>query len=233
MKKHVSIVAIVFFLLMALSLNAQNFHFGVVGGPYFADINLTDADGNYLVTSSKTYFGVGAVLDFPLGWNVHLNFQPMFIKKGGLQMGDPNAIARMYFIEVPLFMKITFGKAFRPFIKAGPTLGVLLCAEGETEETGGVVGDNGFGGYKTNSKAVLRSFELGIAVGAGIGYAFDGWTVFLDGRYAMGLNDLYKGGTLRWEKDGDIIDVEKSSDRELKTKGFQIMFGVIFPFGGK
>jgi hypothetical protein len=235
MRKLTAIWVLLFVLILVFSANAQQIQIGVVGGLNFSDLTLTSDTGRDLLTSSRTLFGAGGVLELNLGDIIRFNVEPMYLQKGGTQKatnGDPDVQMKFAFLEIPLFVKLTFGKTIRPYIKAGPSIGFLLSAKAEAE-TGGVVSGGPLQVYKADLKDVMTGLDFGVTVGAGVSVLLKRSTIFLDGRYSMGLKDLWKGGTVRWESGTDSFDVESSEAGELATKGFQIMVGIIFPLSGE
>jgi len=63
----------------------------------------------------------------------------------------------------------------------------------------------------------IKSIDFGLAFGGGVSLPMGNNTVFVEGRYSLGLSD---------------INDDSSDDTEIKTKGIQIMAGITFPLGG-
>ena len=234
MRQQLMIIMISFSLILFVSANAQGLQIGVIGGLNFADMDLKTSKGTNQLSSSRTLFGIGAVLDLDLGQYTNILLEPQYLQKGGTHMAttnDPNIDIKMTFLEIPLFLKVACGEVIRPYVKAGPTIGLLLSSNAEGE-VGGVVSGQAVEVYQADLNSVLESIDFGISVGAGASFLLGENTIFLDGRYTFGLVDLWRGGTIEWKSGDDVINVDSTEEAELSTKGIQIMLGVVFPFGG-
>ena len=83
MRKHSIILMISFSLILFVSAKAQKLQFGVIGGLNFADMDLKTSTGTDRLTSSRTLFGVGGVLDLNFGQYTSLVVEPKYLQKGG------------------------------------------------------------------------------------------------------------------------------------------------------
>ena len=100
-------------------------------------------------------------------------------------------------------LKFAFGSGdTKPYVMAGPTVGWLLSAEVDGEDI----------------KDDVKSIDFGIAFGGGVSLPMGNNTVFVEGRYSLGLTD---------------INDDPTDDTKFKTKGIQIMAGITFPLGGE
>jgi len=235
MKKHTYLFVVFFSLLLVLPADAQKIQIGVMGGLNFADMDLKTSTGTDRLTSSRTLFGIGGVLDLNLGQYTSLVVEPKYLQKGGTQKAttsDPDIDMKMNFLEIPIFLKVAYGEVIRPYMKVGPSIGLLLSSNAEGE-VGGVVSGQPQKVYEADLNDVLEGIDFGLSVGAGASLLLGKNTIFLDGRYTFGLVDLWKGGTIEWKSGDDVFTVDSVEEAELSTKGFQIMAGIIFPFGGK
>ena len=79
---------------------------------------------------------------------------------------------------------------------------------------------------------VLESIDVSVVLGAGVSLSLGTGRLFADARYALGLTDLWKGGTLNWKGGQQQITVQAAGGGELKTKGIQIMIGFLYPIEG-
>jgi hypothetical protein len=129
----------------------------------------------------------------------------------------------MAFLEIPVFLKLALGTSVRPYVFAGPSFGFLLSSKGEFTVNGDV--------FKGDLKDITKSFDVGLGFGVGISFPFGKTSVFVEGRYTLGLTDLFNAGQVEW-KSGDItVEGEGFEGSELFTKGFQIMIGFTIPLG--
>jgi len=227
MKRFICLLVALFALYMVLPTYAQQYYVGVVGGVNIAGMDLND-DGLDREISTRYLVGIGGVFGFSLGKNLFLQLEPMYLQKGGVMeqyAPSPDLFIKSSFLEVPLFLKITFGENIRPYILAGPTVGFLLDSEVKGEISGLT--------FKADLKNILKRIDFGIGLGAGVSFSLGKSSVFLEGRYTFGLSNINKGGTVEFESGSIAITDEIEEHDELSTKGFQIMIGFTFPIGAK
>ena len=103
---------------------------------------------------------------------------------------------------------------------AGPSLGFLQSADLEGE-VGGVTASVDF-------KDVMSSTDFGLGFGSGVNFQLETLSIFLEARYALGLSDVFTGGTLSI---GEITEDFPDEALDIKTNGIQIMGGITFPLG--
>lgn len=222
-----SIAALLVLLVMSIPASAQP-RLGVIGGLNIADVK-ADFDDAEMDVSNKTVFGVGGVVDLRLNKNFSLYAQPMYLQKGALvtqldtKLDFPFKFA---FWELPVFLKAEFGNSVRPYLMAGPTVGYLLSADTEVEYSGLT--------FKGDLKEVTEKIDFGLGFGAGLRYPLSAISIFVEGRYTLGLVNMQKGGTFTMSA-GPITE-EITWDKEVdayKNRGIQIMAGVAFALGGR
>ncbi|MCI0693059.1 PorT family protein [candidate division KSB1 bacterium] len=213
-------------LFIALPAGAQ-VKLGVIGGVNFANLSGEEVDGTKIDFSSRTVLGVGGVLDVGLNENVALRFEPMYLQKGAeLTETDPDLGTATFafkaaYLEVPVLLKIALGTSTtRPYLMAGPTIGFNLSSKLELSALGISA--------EIDAKEITKSTDFGLAFGAGVSFPAGTSSIFVEGRYTLGLTDIAEAGALEFMGD-EIV----SGDADVKTRGFQIMGGIAFPLGGK
>jgi hypothetical protein len=81
---------------------------------------------------------------------------------------------------------------------------------------------------------VLRRTEYGILFGAGVGIQAWNGSLFVEGRYALGLTNVNKGGSFDVRYGGVVADrITTDPKDEIKTRGILIMVGFQLPLDGK
>ncbi|MFQ5865980.1 MAG: porin family protein [bacterium] len=212
-------------LLVGLPASAQH-RVGIVGGLNFAEFNVAHKapSTDY---STKTVFGVGGVVDLRLSENFSLRLAPMYVQKGARVKDIDDGIEfpfKSSFLELPVFLKAELGRTVRPYIMVGPTVGYLLNSNVEGDLSGVT--------FKGDLKDVTESIDFGFGFGAGVSYALGTASIFLEGRYSLGLSNMQKGGTFKLVAGpvAEEITWDKEEDK-YKNRGFQIMAGVTFPLG--
>jgi len=112
------------------------------------------------------------------------------------------------YLEVPVLAKVAFGSGdFKPYLFAGPSIGILLSATSRNN------------GTSTDVDSNFNTLDLAALVGAGVSYKPGGGpTLFLDAGYAIGLINILKNGT----------SPSGGSESE-KTNDIRIAAGILFP----
>jgi hypothetical protein len=229
MKKLTCVLVAVFATCLALPVEAQH-RIGVVGGLNFADADV-EIENEPADVSSRTAFGIGGVVDLRLSEIFSLHFEPMYLQKGAgeselaIQPGVEWKLKSTH-LELPLLLKAEFGTTVRPYVMAGPTIGILLSSDIEADFSGLTL--------KGDAKDASESIDFALAFGAGISYPLGKSSLFLEGRYSLGLTNNVKGGDVEIASGplAEVITWDKETD-EIKSRGFQIMAGVTFPLGSQ
>lgn len=223
--KRVAIVVAPFFMLLALTARAQ-VDVGVIGGLNFSDMKGEGTTEREI--SGHTVFGVGALFDLGLMNHLSLCVEPMVIKKSAtgeeINVENPAVDVRMVFVELPIFFKVSFGKAVRPYFLAGPSLGYLLSSEMLTE-LGGIT-------FKADTKSITEKLDVGIGFGGGVSFPVGLFSIYLEGRYTLGLRNLNKGGDVVVKAGPLVIPAHIEETDKMKPRGLQVMAGIAFSLGG-
>jgi hypothetical protein len=228
MKKKALLIGILVLLVAVPQVRAQRVYWGLVGGLNFAELKVKNAEGVYRPTSPRTLFGLGGIIGFELNKNVSLQLEPMYLQKGATILAtqiDPNWDLTMTFLEIPVFLKLSLGKTVRPYVLAGPSFGFLLSSKGEFTMDGEA--------FNGDLKDITKSLDVGLGFGAGISFPLGKTFVFVEGRYTLGLTDLFKAGQVEWKSGGTTIPGEGLEGNEMSTKGFQVMVGFTIPLGSR
>jgi hypothetical protein len=230
MNRSITGFLIISIMALALPAHGQDFYAGVAGGFNFADLRITFADPtmtNY-GTTSRTLFGVGGF--FGISFNEYLSVQlePMYVAKGAVYaQGNISGMKlRSSQLDLALVTKLGIGDKVRPFIAVGPFMSVLFDANAKVE----LVGHE----WEGDLMQVFKRTEYGIVFGAGVGVPVWKGSVFVEGRYALGLTNLNKGGSFDL-KYGPYIAARLTTDPkdEVMTRGSLIMIGYQLPLGGE
>lgn len=225
MKRRIRAMILILILSLTFPLGAQ-IRLGAVGGLNFADL---ETSGEPEV-STRTVFVIGTVLEIGLSRNFILHMEPMYIQKGGrVEAGeditsDPGGRVKSSFIEFPIFLKVTYGSRIRPYVMAGPSIGYLLSSNIELDAFGLA--------FEGDMKEVTKRVDFGLGFGGGIAIPMGIFSVFLEGRYTVGLTNLQKGGTIEVSAGPLVVPIPFDEDEsKYKNRGFQIMIGILYPLG--
>jgi len=214
-------------LFMVLTASAQQ-RIGFVGGVNLTNLSYEDDFGGHVDFSGRTGFGLGAVLDLSLGNNTALILEPMYSQKGANTNGlNPQAFEDIFdtqvqlsYLEVPVFLKLTFQtSAVRPYVMAGPTVGLLLSSKIEVRAFGAAV--------KEDILDVTAFIDFGLGFGAGLSFPIGNKAIFVEGHYTLGLYNIADAG-----KAGEVFTFEFEEGQRVETTSIQIIAGMTFPFGG-
>jgi len=183
---------------------------GFSGGLSLAKIRIDPApDGRGL--RNRRGFGIGTFYERSLGENAALRFESNYVQKGVEDSGfvdqafPVKITLKLAYIETTTMINIAPVKGtIRPYFMAGPTVGYLIGARLSIAARNGEA-------LEEESEDVAEStsaIDFGFTFGGGIRFDF----LFIEGRYALGLNNIFK--------DNDI---------EGLNRGIQILGGVSVP----
>jgi hypothetical protein len=212
---------IVFLLGILGSVIAQP-QIGIIGGLNVANVKVSAENANE--TSSIKTFGFGGILEINLVKNLHLSFQPVYIRKGGIVGGcedRPEMEWNMALLEIPVLFKLDFGEKLRPYFLAGPEIGMILNSE-ITAEIDGIT-------FQGDFSPVTRQFDFGLGFGAGISFEVSMVSIFLESRYSLGLTDLTNGGIFEASAGPITLDGTVDPEDEANSRGIQFFAGLTVP----
>lgn len=205
MRKFVVTALALAALVSASDAFAQRFYLGVKAGVAMEDLDVDQFDD----TSMRTGFMGGGMLGYDVSNQFGFRLEALYVNKGA-EINDPSGAfdVNYDFIEVPLLfvMHMTPDAAAVLDLFAGPTLAFNISAE--TDD----------GSATVDISDETESFELGAAIGVGIEYKLSSMSILGDVRYSLGATDLAS------------VD-DPTQDLEVKSRGFGIMAGLLFPIG--
>jgi hypothetical protein len=222
MKRLTFLIAALVALFFSMPASAQH-RIGVIGGLNIANVD-AEFDDATMDVSNKTVFGFGGVVDLRLNEHFSLYVQPLYQQKGALvtQLNENLDFPfKFAFLELPVFLKAEFGSTVRPYLFAGPTVGYLLSADIEGKYSGIT--------FKGDLKEVTEDLDFGLGFGAGVSYPISTVSIFVEGRYVLGLVNMQKGGTFEISAGPIVKEITWDKDVDAyKNRGIQIMAGVTF-----
>jgi hypothetical protein len=224
--KKIILISVV--LLMAVYGQTANnkINIGIIGG-----INVNSAEVEILEegadVSSNTVIGIGGVLDLRFNQNLGLRFEPMYLQKGigktelNIQPGIDWYSSSSY-LEIPVLIKAEFGERVKPYLLIGPSIGILLDSEVKAKLNNLT--------FKGDSKSVTENIDLSLSFGGGFIYPLNNLSIFIEGRYLLGLSNNIKGGTFEISTKNVAEEIEWSKDTDtLLNRGFLLMLGITIP----
>jgi hypothetical protein len=189
---------------------------GVLGGTNIASLEFSEEDPD-VELSAEGLVAAGLVVEAGLGSRLSLQFEPMYVQKGGrieirdLFGEDVAGSLRFSYVELPVLLKVSKSTgSVRPYLLLGPSMGYRRSAK-LMDETAGVT-DEG-----PEFEESFETWDFGVSGGGGLSVPLDRATVFLEGRYTWGLANLNAP--------------EEGVDLDVKHRGMQILAGFTFPVG--
>lgn len=204
MVKYVISFLIGFFFIITSVVAQEKYtpewNFGVGFGPTFSTLSIVHNSTNRSVDTKNIQqfsygFAVRYISEKNLGLIAELNYSQQGWKEDfGETSTTQKDIHKLNYLEVPLLTHIYFGNKIRFFVNLGPKFGYLLSESeemsdvtlnGSTDSSGSIV-ENQYG------KKVERKFDYGIMAGLGVEFRSKIGYFSLEGRYTLGLGDIYK-----------------------------------------
>jgi hypothetical protein len=139
--------------------------------------------------SFKLGLALGGFVTYKFSSRLSLMGQLLFVQKGFRYsatdaLGPYDSKLTLSYLELPILARYTFGSdTFRYFALAGPALGIKLGGKFSTEWNGET--------YESTDMSHYKGMDLGLVLGAGLGYPLcSGWLVF-DVRFTFSLLNIY------------------------------------------
>ncbi|MFN7120141.1 MAG: porin family protein [Saprospiraceae bacterium] len=228
MKKAPKIIAIAALLIACYTTSFAQLSLGLRGGLNVGNVYTTD--GLDAVTPDFQSINgptVAGVLEYGFSKNFALQTELGITRKGfkfGLDRDinlfnipvpvGATAESRFNYLEVPLLAKIKFGdETVHGYVTAGPTFG--YATSGRLITRADALFEFKVSDTDINLDAInYERFEVGGAVGAGIGFNTGFGQLFADARYTRGFTELY-----------DI----PVFDERIRNQGFALSVGFLVP----
>jgi len=189
----------------------QGIDLGLKGGVNFAKLSGDDIED----VSNRSGFAVGAFLNVSTGGFFSIQPEVLFSQKGAkLQSEDGEATMKLSYVEIPVLLKVSpmlvGATGFKPFLYAGPVLGISAgCSISGEDEGISVDVDCGVGDFIDT-----KSTDLSAVFGAGGSFAVGRGTFSVEARYGLGLSDVF--------------DVE---DMDVKNRAISVLVGYSIRLG--
>jgi len=208
---------------------------GITGGVNFATYRGKETNGTQIDFSSRSGFALGAILEFGINQTFGIRLQPMYLQKGAQwqiddsEYGRTTLTSKIAYFETPLFLKLTLSASnIRPYLMAGPTVGLNLNSKTDFSGTGP---GPALGIRNADADDVTNSVDFGFGFGAGLSLSADKNTIFIEMCYTQGLTDIAKAGTI--EQAGVRGFQANVEETDIKTRELRVLLGVLFPLDGK
>ncbi len=221
---------IAFLIVFSLSVNGQEnakskpkIKIGMLGGINFSDIK-SNSDQDKKTNMAPI---VGLTAEFPIVHGLSAKIEPLYLNKGAKlmegedPMEEPEAHLKSSYIDLPVLLKYSFLEGISPYLITGVTIGYQLDTKLDVT----------FPGLETTIEMteVTENFEFGISFGGGLEVPFNSMSLFFDCRYAFGITNMQKTGTVIADVGGVQVPVDYDKDENgYKNRGIQLLIGVTY-----
>lgn len=152
---------------------------------------LNMASQSLSLSKGVTRLDLGGFVTIPVSQSVTLQPEALYSMKGSkIQTSGTSFTYKLDYLDFPLLVKYAFPTSVsaRPFVFAGPSLGILISAKGVYK----------YGGddMKGSIKPLYKSADLGLVFGGGLNLSR---SMSVDARYVMGLSNI---ASSLWEEAG-------------------------------
>lgn len=198
------LVAVLLVTLVVLPRTAAAFDVGFKAGACFANISgeIPELGSDFTIRNG---FSGGVFLDLKLGERLSIQPEVIYMQKGAwlkdmpftfvtpeeILIGEMDVEFRVWYFEIPILLKYTMrpNSFLRPFLCSGPVASYTQRAIVEITQN---IGPYSWG-VRDDIAGNLEKWDFGVAFGGGMHFAFgESFTVFLEGRYTLGLRELNK-----------------------------------------
>jgi len=222
-----SVVAV----LLLVSFSPAQVQIGLAGG-----VNFSGADQSnfyYSRAFSSTGCAFGGILDYPITNHLSFLIEPTYVEKGtyAQPINYNGSVPRLSFdlsyLQIPLLLKYSVGKDFKPYLLLGPSFGFNLSSD-----VGAEISGPWFGQLEVMARArdVMRDVECSIEFGGGLSYQLDDiLTIFAEARYARSISNALKQGRFIVSVTNEMAATEIENNAIYRNKGFIVMVGFALP----
>jgi len=218
MKKRMFALMLGAVILSSVSpLFAEGMVFGIKGGSTMATGTGEDAEN----LSMKTGAAGGVFMCYRVTRIFGIQPELLLVMKGAKDDGwrdinnnAINASMMLNYFEIPLLLKVNIpleGK-IEPSLYSGPALGILMSAREKIE------------GESVDIKGLFKSIDIGIIVGAGVGYEMGKGSLILEVRYEIGMSTVMDLGAEELAAEG------LTAQPDVRNSVSSIMIGYGFAF---
>lgn len=145
---------------------------------------------------NKTGFLAGAGIDISLVPNIAIEIDALYFQKGSkVEVLGVEQDYTLNVISIPALLRIKFLPGPSPYILGGGEFSLILSHEFEEEDI----------------KENFKSFDYGLVFGAGFEMKMPGASIFIEGRYNIGMNNIIK---------------DPVGDESIKTKAIVVIVGI-------
>jgi len=231
MKKLFLLSGILLLALLIKPLNAQ-VQIGVQAGINLTDINMDLTTQEGFNTAMRTRAIMGGIITYNFSPMLSLQLEPAYVQKGatvnfpyseGGFTADVEVSVSANYLDIPILLKASFlDGPVRPYLLAGGSVDLLLGDAKINVEKASINGQDVLDLIPPDEREQtleLKNTDYILSFGAGITIPLSLFELFIEGRYDLGLTNVYEAPV-------DATTVIPIN--ELKTTGIQIKAGLLF-----
>lgn len=233
--KKFQLILTCLFILLAVTTKAQDkdsinslnqLSIGVKGGLNFSNLTYSDPAIAEYESSFLLRGGIGLFVNLPIGNNLSLRPELMYIGKGQrIEDGVSYLFKPNYFDwSLPLLYHFPISNAIQPYVLIAPTLGFASGGKITLDEWECGV-----------TKASIAPVDFGAMAGAGFSFPIETKKYRmiggLEATYNMGFSDTYAQGEIDEVSNALNLD-EYAINGTRKNKGLAIMASITIPING-
>lgn len=218
-------ILILLFSVLTAELNAQH-QFGIISGINISN-QVSNVDG--WKHSSKITPALGLLFALEINKNSSIVLEMVYTGRGSL-VADIRHDDLVYnfqqkYLELPVLFRYSTGKVVKPFVQAGPCLGILI--------------DSKLGGHylkeplSADTRIISASIDLGLCFGAGVEYKLGFVNINLQANYNLGLLNTLQAGTIKIQVGETTSQGTISALDVSKSRALQLMLGLSVPISSK
>jgi len=190
---------------------------GIVVGISFTNLSGNDADS--IGTDSRTSAIAGGFYRYNINPKVAIEPQLLISMKGAKASAlGFDVDLKLTYLELPVLFRFTipFQGNISPSIFAGPSVGIKLSSRGTAASSGFSVEAD-----LENTKGI----EFGLVFGGSITVGINDTKIFLDGRYNLGLTNVFEDVITPGPY--DFVKDAAGTAPDFKNNGFTISLGIM------
>jgi hypothetical protein len=177
------IVAVVLTLVLGTPAAAQSVQGGIKGGVSFNTLDglskaVTELSG--VDVDQRTNWVLGGFVKFNMGSFFAIQPEVLYVRKGAKAAATglltESVKFNLDYIDIPVLLRVQTGKSSGFYVVGGPSFGINITAETETDSGTEDISDD------------INGNDTGIVVGAG----FDLAHILIEGRYTQSLSSILK-----------------------------------------
>lgn len=196
---------------------------GLVGGLLSSDFKVESIDGGL---DGKLRPSFGASFDYCVQENIFVNAKVLYqtvYAEGGSALEDIDLEFNAKFLELPITLKYEFGKTVNPYLMMGVNLAYNLDADVKF-----TMNNVDFDGDFSEQ---VKDITFGILFGGGVSYKLPEFSLFLEGSYMIGTDNILRAGEYEITSSSLTLTNTVDDNDVVKLRNINVLAGIMIPLG--